>query len=182
MVKVVAINGSPKKQGENTALFLSPFLGGMENAGASIKLFYSQEMEIKPCIGDFSCWYKDPGRCFIQDDMQALFQDLFQAEILIFATPLYIPLPGKFQEFINRLCPLLEPILEFKEGRTRARFHPHVEIRKIALVATCGWWELGNFHTLVPIFQNFAEDASPEFAGALLRPHADFMEGRKFQG
>ncbi|MEO0095812.1 MAG: hypothetical protein ABIL66_07975 [candidate division WOR-3 bacterium] len=45
------------------------------------------------------------------------------------------------QNILNRLCPLLEPVLEFRSGRTRARLRNDVKIEKMVLIATCGWWE-----------------------------------------
>jgi multimeric flavodoxin WrbA len=122
------------------------------------------------------CWNEKPGECCIQDDMQLLYPKLREADILILATPVYIPLPGEMQNVINRLCPLLDPYLEFREGRTRARFRKGVEIRKIVLVSTGGWWEKANFERVVRITEELAEDASVEFAGAVLRPHAFLMK------
>jgi len=181
MVKVVAINGSARMEAGSTALVLEHFLQGMQETSASVELYYASKLEIKPCPGEFYCWNEEPGRCFIEDDMQMLYPKLRQAEVLIFATPVYIPLPGEMQNLINRLCPLIKPILEFRDGRTRARFYSNVHIKKIILVATCGWWEMGNFKALIPIFENLAEDGSVEFAGAVLRPHASLMrkEGPK---
>ena len=83
---------------------------------------------------------------------------------------------GEMQNFINRLCPLIEPFLENHEGRTRAKFHKQVKIRKIVLVSTGGWWEKANFETVVRITEELAKDASVEFAGAVLRPHAFLMK------
>jgi hypothetical protein len=51
-----------------------------------------------------------------------------------------------------------------------------VGIRKIVLVSTSGWWEKGNFGTVVRIVEELAEDANVEFAGAVLRPHASLMK------
>lgn len=75
------------------------------------------------------------------------------------------------QNVINRLCPLVKPLLETRQGRTRARFREEVQIRKIVLVSTGGWWEKENFGTL-RIVEELAADAGAEFAGAILRPHA----------
>ncbi|MEO0189944.1 MAG: hypothetical protein ABIL18_03085 [candidate division WOR-3 bacterium] len=80
------------------------------------------------------------------------------------------------QNILNRLCPLLEPVLEFRSGRTRARLRNDVKIEKMVLIATCGWWEKENFDTLIRIVRELAEDASVEFSGAVLRPHAFLME------
>ncbi|MEM2110706.1 MAG: flavodoxin family protein [Candidatus Bathyarchaeia archaeon] len=139
MTKVVAINGSVRMEKSDTAMLMEPFLEGMKDAGASVELFYVKRLNIKPCIGDFHCWYTKPGECIIPDDMQILYPKLRSADILVVTTPVYIPLPGEMQNFINRLCPLVEPILKKRGGRTRARFHEDVKIRKVVLVSASGW-------------------------------------------
>lgn len=177
MSKTVAINGSPRMEKGNTAMVLTPFIQGMMDAGSDVELFYASRLKVKPCTcGEMYCWYKRPGECCIKDDMQLLYPKLKEADVLILATPVYIPLPGEMQNIINRLCPLVKPFLETREGRTRARFHEEVEIQKIVLVSTGGWWEKENFGTVVRITKELAEDASVEFAGAVLRPHAFLMK------
>ena len=157
-------------------MVLNPFIEGMMGAGSDVELFYSSRLKVKPCsCGTMYCWTRMPGECCIKDEMELLYPKLKEAEILVLATPVYIPLPGDMQEVINRLCPLLDPALEFRKGRTRAIFRKDVRIRTIALVSTGGWWEKGNFGTVVRIVKELAEDTSVKFAGAVLRPHADYM-------
>ena len=117
MTKAIAINGSPQMEKGNTAMILSPFAQGMMDAGADVEIFYASRLKVKPCTcGEMYCWYKKPGECFIKDDMQGLYPKLKEADILILATPVYIPLPGDMQDIINRLCPLLKPLLEKRHG------------------------------------------------------------------
>jgi multimeric flavodoxin WrbA len=176
-MKIIAINGSPRMEKGYTNLILTHFINGMMDAGSEVELFYARRLKIKPCTcGEMYCWYKKPGECCIKDDMQLLYPKLREADILVLATPVYIPLPGEMQNFINRLCPLINPLLENREGRTRAGFHKQVKIRKIVLVSTGGWWEKANFETVVRITDELAKDASVEFAGAVLRPHAFLMK------
>ena len=172
MTNVAAVCGSLRMEKSLTAVILSPFLEAMREAGAEVDLSYVKRLEIKPCTGELSCWGKRPGECYIKDDMQTLYEKLRKADILVLATPVYVPLPGEMQNFMNRLVPLLEPEEVMRAGRTRARFRRDVCISKIVLVSTSGWWEKGNFGTVVRIAKEFAEDASVEFAGALLRPHS----------
>ena len=177
MSKAVAINGSPRKQKGDTAMLLNPLIQGMKDTGCDVELFYAKDLKVKSCsCNNMYCWYQKPGSCCLKDDMDLLYPRLREAEILILATPVYIPLPGEMQNIINRLCPLLEPLLETRQGRTRARFHADVKIRKILLVSTGGWWEKGNFGTVTRIAEELAEDASVEFAGAVIRPHAFLMK------
>jgi hypothetical protein len=110
-----------------------------------------------------------------KDDMQSVYRTLKQADILVLATPMYAPLPGEMQNFLNRLMPLIDPKLSVRDGRTRATRMPDVRLSKIVLVSTSGWWEKENMDTLVRIASELAEDMSVEFSGALLRPHSDRM-------
>jgi multimeric flavodoxin WrbA len=177
MNKAVVINGSPRMEKGNTAMVLTPFIQGMMDAGSDVELFYASRLKVKPCAcGEMYCWHERPGECCIKDDMQVLYPKLAEADTLVLATPVYIPLPGEMQNVVNRLCPLIKPLLETREGRTRARFRQDVGIQRIALVSTSGWWEKGNFETVVRIARELAEDASVEFAGAVLRPHASLMK------
>ena len=179
MPKVLAVNGSVRTENSDTAFLMKPFLKGAEEAGADVEIFYVKRLNIQPCIGDFHCWDKKPGECTISDDMQMLYPKLRGADILVLVTPVYIPLPGEMQNFINRLCPLIEPVLEWRDGRTRARFHEDVKTKQIVLVSASGWWEEGNFGTVVRIAEELAKDANVEFGGAILRPHASFLGENK---
>lgn len=176
MTRAVAISGSPQMEKGNTALVLGSFIQGMMDAGSEVELFYASRLNVKPCsCGLMYCWEDNPGVCCIQDNMQLLYPKLKAADILILATPVYVPLPGDMQDVVNRLMPLIDPKLEMRQGRTRARLHRDVNIQKMVLVATSGWWEVENCDTVVRIVRELAEDASVEFAGAILRPHAHAM-------
>lgn len=179
MTNVVAVNGSPKMEKGNTAKILNPFLEGMKDAGASVELFYAKRLNVKPCAGEFYCWNKNPGQCYIKDDMQTLYPKLRAAQMLVLATPVYAPLPSEMQNLINRLVPLMLPALKTKNGRTRAKFRTDVNIKNIALVSSSGWWELGNFRTVLRIVKELTQDCNVQFAGALLRPHANYMDENK---
>ncbi len=178
MKHVFAVNGSPRLEKGNTDLLLSAFLDGMQDAGAVVDKVYSSQLAMKSCIGDFYCHNVVPGECIHKDDMDMLYPRIRKAEILVLVTPVYIPLPGTFQFFLNRLYPLIGSFIHTRKGRTRTRFRRDVNIRQIMLLATCGWWEIDNFITVERIIREFTEDVSVQYGGAVLRPHADFMRMR----
>lgn len=171
-MKVTVVNGSPRMGKGYTSKILEPIIKGMRDAKAEVTLLYTSQLKAKPCIGEFHCWFKKPGECIFKDEMESAYKLLIDSDILIIATPVYSPLPGDMQNFINRLLPLMEPVLENKNGRTRARFHEQVKIKKIMLVATGGRWELGNFDIVKHIVEELAANLSVEFGGAVLRPHS----------
>ena len=174
-MNITVINGSPRMSNGYTSQILEPLIEGMRNAKAEVTLLYTSKLNIKPCIGEFHCWFKKPGECNLKDDMHAVYEILTDSDILILATPVYIPLPGDMQNLINRLLPLMEPILENRNGRTRAKFFDKVKIKKIMLVATSGWWELDNFNVVKHIVEELAANLNVEFGGAILRPHSTAM-------
>jgi len=172
-MNVLAFNCSPKMSKGNTALILDPFLDGMREEGATVELFFTRKLEIKPCSGEFNCWFKTPGRCFQNDDMEMLLPKIDEADIIVFATPLYADgVSGPMKNLMDRGLPLGIPYLEFRDGRCR---HPMGEGHrpgKIVLVSSCGLWEMENFDPILAHMKAYSQNMLKEFAGALLRPHS----------
>lgn len=178
-MKVLVINGSARKEKGYTAMILNPFINGMKQAGAQVNLLYAKQLNVNPCTGEFDCWYKNPGKCYINDNMQLVYSKLREADILVLGIPVYLPLPGEMQNLLNRLMPLLNPILRYRNGHTQIQFHDDVKIKKIALVSVCGWWEKGNFGTVTRIVKEISQKSSIEFVGSILRPHAYLLSKKK---
>ncbi len=165
-MKVLAINGSPHMDEGSTALILNPFLEGMKDAGSDVDLFYTRKLKIGPCDGDMSCWFKNPGECGQKDDMQILYPKFREADIIVYATPVYYAgVTGSLKNLMDRQLPL-HMLGELGSKK-----------QKIVLVSTCGAWELSMFEPLlVQMKALYARpDGNSDFAGALLRPGADGM-------
>lgn len=173
MIKVVGINSSPQMDKGITVLILTPFLEGMRDAGAEVKLFYTKKLKINPCQGEFYCSLKKPGECFQKDDMQMLYPNLYEADIWVFATPVYVSgVTGPMKNLMDRmLIPLGKPFLTLRNGHTHHPLRKGVKHGKVVLVSNCGYWEIGNFDLLIAHMRAFCIHAEREFAGALLRPH-----------
>ncbi|MEM0358494.1 MAG: flavodoxin family protein [Candidatus Hadarchaeales archaeon] len=171
-MKALAFNGSPRGEQGNTDLLLKPFLEGMREEGAEVELFYVNRLKIKPCNGRFTCWTKTPGRCVHEDDMTFLYPKLAEAEVWVFAFPIYVDgMPGPLKTMVDRLLPLLKPFFELREGHCRHPLREGVKGGKVVMVATCGFWEKDNFHPALEHVKAMCRNAGREFAGALLRPH-----------
>lgn len=177
-MKVLAFNSSPNVDKGNTALVLNPFLEGMREAGADVELFYTKNLKINPCQGEFNCWLKTSGQCFQKDDMQMLYPKL-RADVLVLATPLYVDgMSGPMKNLIDRMVPLAHPFLELRNGHCR---HPARETKdtkegKVVLVSNCGFWETDNFDPLIAHMKAMCKNMNREFAGALLRPHGSVFK------
>lgn len=165
-MKVLALNGSPHMDNGNTAMILGPFLEGMKEAGANVDLYYTRNLKIGPCNGDMSCWFKNPGKCGQDDDMQMLLPKFREADVIVWASPVYYAgITGPLKNLMDRQLPL--HIFGESSGKTQ----------KIVLISSCGFWDVTMFDPLIS--QMKALYARPggntEFVGALLRPGADAM-------
>lgn len=182
-MKAVVINGSPKGDKGNTALILTPFIEGMEEAGAEVQIFYPAKMNIKPCWGEYNCWFKTPGKCFQDDDMQEFLPKLMGTEILVLATPLYVDgMSGLLKNMLDRIIPFADPIIELRDGHCRHPGRAKVKNGKLVLVSNCGFWEKDNFDALVAHVEAIGRNINMEVAGALLRPHGPVLDGMMKQG
>lgn len=95
-MKILAINGSPKGKRSNTWRLTSAFLEGIavkeESSGSSpteIETLNISSLNLKPCLGCFSCWSKTPGECCIRDDMQGVINKILWADVVVWSFPLY---------------------------------------------------------------------------------------------
>ena len=175
-LKVLVFNSSPRKEKGNTALILNPFIECMREAGADVDLYYNYDLKIKSCRGCFNCWLKTPGICSQMDDMQWLLPKMNDADVLVYATPLYsYGMNGQMKNLIDRMIVLAEPFMEVVEGRSRHIAGDGEKPRKIVLVSNCGLWGIDNFDPLVVHVKKLCQDPPMEYAGALLRPHGEAL-------
>jgi multimeric flavodoxin WrbA len=145
-MQAIAINASPVMDEGNTAAILAPFLDGMREAGAEVQVYYTKKLNIKPCQGEFDCWFKTPGKCSQEDDMEMLLPRLAEADIQVFATPLYADgMTGPLKNLLDRATPLGYPRFELRDGRCCLPQREGSGTGKVVLVSNCGYWEMDCF-------------------------------------
>ena len=86
--KVVIVKGSPRKSG-NSAALAEQVAEGARAAGAQVESFYLHGMDIQPCDACDSCQGVEGLDCIIDDDMQALYPILREADAIVYASPVY---------------------------------------------------------------------------------------------
>lgn len=184
-MKILALNGSPQKEKSNTSMILNPFLEGASLAGAEVELFYITDrkmsqrndvLEIRSCRGCYTCWFATPGRCPQNDGMKILLPKLAEADVWVIASPLYIGgVTGPLKTCLDRVFPLVEPLIEIRDSRSRHPLRNGVKHGSIILISNCGLWEMKNFDAMLAHFEEICEHTGRNFAGALLRPHGPIL-------
>ncbi|MCX7823287.1 MAG: flavodoxin family protein [Syntrophobacterales bacterium] len=83
---IVAIYGSPRKEG-NTARLLKEAVRGMREVGGVVTEFFLRDMKISPCMEIYGC--KRDGRCVIEDDFQLISKALEKSDGIALASPVF---------------------------------------------------------------------------------------------
>ena len=176
-MKIVAINSSPTGNKGHTAMILNPFLKGLKDAGADVNIYLTKDLKINPCCGQFICSIKNID-CFQKDDMSEIHPLLLEADLWVFATPLFISnVNGPMKTFMDRmLIPWGETYVILENGRSHHPMKKKINNGKVILVSSCAYWEIDNFNLLLEYMKEFCFHAEREFIGALLRPHSPMMK------
>lgn len=85
-----------------------------------LEIIYTEDMNIKGCIGCNHCWLITPGICTIKDDYEKLLVKFLEANQVIFITETKLEfISYKLKNIIDRLLPLATMNLRFKNGQMR---------------------------------------------------------------
>lgn len=118
--RVLIISTSPRVNGNSDTL-ANQFLQGAKDSGhETIKISLANK-NIQFCRGCLVCQQKKP--CVIQDDVLQIIDEIKQADVIAFATPIY------FYEMSGQMKTLLD--------RTNPLFVQDYNFRDIYLLATC---------------------------------------------
>lgn len=85
-MRVLVLEGSPHRNGSSNML-ASEFARGAKEAGHEVTVFDAAHSSIGPCRGCDACGMRGP--CVQKDDMQRLRDELLDADMVVFVSPLY---------------------------------------------------------------------------------------------
>ena len=110
---IVVISSSFRRNG-NSQTLLNHFAKGLEENHHQITKIELSKLDLKFCHGCLTCQTKH--QCVLSDDMNSLYQVIKNADILVFATPIYYyAVSGQLKTFLDRLNPLYGTKCKFKE-------------------------------------------------------------------
>ncbi|HET6452280.1 MAG TPA: flavodoxin family protein [Spirochaetia bacterium] len=138
--KIVAFLGSPRPHG-NTDSLAESVLEGAQEAGFQTASHALRSLKVHPCTGCDRCW-ENGHRCIFQDDGEILYDAMAEADVLLFATPVYWYGPTAIMKaFLDRLVVFNRP-----QGRPLVR-------GKAALLVSA--WEEKGMQAAQPMVQAF---------------------------
>ena len=98
--KVLMISSSPRKDG-NSEMLVASFAKGAKEAGHSVETVYLRENKFGFCKGCLACL--KVGHCIIDDDAVEVAAKMHDAEVIVFATPVYYySVSGQLKTMLDR--------------------------------------------------------------------------------
>lgn len=101
-MKIVVLQGSPNKNG-STNILVEEFSRGAKESGHTVQRLDLTDMNVNTCTGCVACGYEGP--CVQKDDNQKIKKAVLEADMIVFATPLYYyGMSAQLKTVIDRFC------------------------------------------------------------------------------
>ena len=106
-MRILVLNGSPKKDKSDTMQITRAFIDGMNEASQNeVKVIHTVEKHIEYCTGCFVCM-RNGGECIHHDDLRGILEEILDSDLLIWSYPLYCyGMPAPLKALLDRTLPL----------------------------------------------------------------------------
>lgn len=138
-MKKVLIVSSSLRGGSNSEILAHEAERGAIDAGNEVEFVNLKGKDIKFCIGCYGC--QETYKCVLKDDMADLIGKVQNADVIIFATPIYYyGMSGQLKTFLDRCNPLYLQKNKFKDIYLITSSFDHSEkAADIAITGLKGW-------------------------------------------
>lgn len=101
-MNILVLNGSPHPDG-STMDMVKGLETGAREAGHTVQIEHVAHMNIQGCMGCDCCRKKEKGVCVRKDDMQKIYPEILNADMVVFASPIYyFTMSAQLQSVLHR--------------------------------------------------------------------------------
>lgn len=113
MAKNVLVISTSLRKGGNSDVLADEFLKGATDAGHQVEKISLINKQISFCRGCLAC--QKTQKCVIKDDANAIVEKMKNADVLVFATPVYYyEMSGQMKTLLDRANPLFPSDYKFR--------------------------------------------------------------------
>ena len=153
-MRILVLNGSPKRDLSDTMHITRAFLDGMSDAAPQeVKTIHVIDRHIEYCTGCFACM-RNGGACIHDDDMRGILEEILSSDLLILSFPLYnYGLPAPLKALMDRTLPLSSMAMQ-KIG-DRYEHVGQASFSHLGYVMICGCGFPNSKHNFEPMVAEF---------------------------
>ena len=155
-MKILVLNGSPKRDRSDTMHITRAFLKGMQDAAAQdIHVIDVIDRHIEYCTGCFAC-KMNGGTCIHHDDMRAILNEILDSDLLLFSFPLYCyGMPAPLKALLDRTMPLSS--LAMQKIGDRYEHVGQADFSRLRYMMICGCGLPNSRHNFEPAVAQFRQ-------------------------
>ena len=114
MAKKVIIISTSLRGNSNSEILAKECEKGARDAGHNVEFLSLRGKDIRFCRGCLSC--QKTGSCVLKDDVPEIMAKVKEAEVVVFATPIYYyEMSGQMKTLLDRLNPLYNSDYRFRD-------------------------------------------------------------------
>lgn len=163
MKNIVALMGSPRKQG-NTAFLLDKVIDGANSAGAEVTVYDANKKKMSGCVSCFKCQESKEYGCAIDDEGQEFLKAAQAADEIIIATPVYWFGPSaQAKRFIDRFF----SFIKLNKEEEKETYISCMKGKGLTLVTTAGGAAFDGADLLVEMMRRVAEFTEMTYRGTI---------------
>ena len=153
-MKVLVLNGSPKREKSDTMHMTRAFLDGMrKGTEVEAEVIHVIDRHIEFCRRCFTC-KRNGGKCIHSDDMAEILQKILESDVLLLNFPLYCyGMPAPLKNLMDRTMPLSSMAME-KVGE-RYEHVGQADYAHLRYVMICGCGFPNSKHNFEPAIAQF---------------------------
>lgn len=181
-MKILALNGSHRGSRGSTQRLLNWIAEGAREAGAEFEPILLAEKKIMPCAGCDTCHSPDIKlRCVYEDedDVRAIFNKMAEADLLIYASPVYIfSITGIMKTFLDRFNSTAGSgkLCLTKGGLLFHKMDTDIYTKPFVVLTCCGNAEPETYKNVVEYFKTFSRFLDAPLVGTLIRTTVGFLD------
>ena len=114
MAKNILIISTSLRSNSNSEKLAKAFMAGAESNGNTVELVSLKDKKIAFCKGCMAC--QKLGKCVINDDANIITEKMFNADVIVWATPIYYyEMSGSMKTMIDRANSLYSREYKFRD-------------------------------------------------------------------
>jgi multimeric flavodoxin WrbA len=116
----LVLNGNPQPSSFDD--YLARFTQVLERQGHAAERIDLRDLNLRYCVGCWTCWWRTPGLCALKDDMADVYPKLANADLVLWASPLVAgTVSALLKKVQDRVVPILHPYIELVDGECHHR-------------------------------------------------------------
>ena len=154
VMKILVLNGSPKREKSDTMHITRAFLEGMQAASPQdIHIIDVIDRHIEYCTGCFAC-KRNGGTCIHDDDMRDILNEILESDLLLFSFPLYCyGMPAPLKALLDRTMPLSS--MAMRKVGDRYEHVGQADFSRLRYMMICGCGFPNSKHNFEPAIAQF---------------------------